>query len=72
MLELFQWCIQKISHQATRNTYNFVPIIPGADPIILEYSSILSTTYYSRNYASIIDACLALDKLSIQWKPFVW
>ena len=27
--------------------------------IIPEYSPILFTTYYSQNYASIIDACLA-------------
>ena len=66
MLALFQWCFQKILQQATRKTYNFVPIISGNHPIIPEYSPILSTTYYSRNYAGIIDACLvSYTKVSI-------
>ena len=33
-------------------------IIPGNYPIIPEYSLILFITYYSRNYSSILDACL--------------
>ena len=33
-------------------------------PIIPEYSLILLTTYYARNYAGIIDACLILMEQS--------
>ena len=58
MLALFHGVFKLFLHQATRKTYNFVPIIPGIHLIIPEYSLILSTTYYSRNYAGIIDACL--------------
>ena len=45
-------------HCTTTKTYNFVPIILRIHPIIPEYSPMLFSTYYSRNYACIIDACL--------------
>ena len=34
-------------------------------PIIPEYSLILLTTYYARNYAGIIDACLVMSSHSL-------
>ena len=54
-----QYCMKMTSamnlHCTTRNTFNFMLIIPG---IIWLFWLILSTTYCAWNYASIIDACL--------------
>ena len=44
-------------------SYNLVSIISRNHPIIPEYSPILFTTYYSQNYAGIIDACLVLEHM---------
>ena len=53
-------CVWKPCYVKSGHIYIFVPIISETHPIIQEYSPILSTTYYSRNYAGIIDTCLAM------------
>ena len=48
-------CVQYIIHYDYSRLF---PDILRIYPIIPEYSLILLTTYYARNYAGIIDACL--------------
>jgi len=45
----------------SKGLLQFLPNIPGTHPIILEYSQMLFTSYYSQNYATIIDAGLMLE-----------
>ena len=71
-LHCFSGVFKRFLQQATRKTYNFVPIISGNHPIIPEYSPILSTTYYSRNYAGIIDACLIIITITMTQLSHFW
>ena len=58
---------KRFLHYTTTKTYNFVPSILRIHPIIPEYSPMLFSTYYSRSYAGIMDACLTVLLLILKY-----